>query len=72
MVSQDGDRFIALTDRDASDIVAFCIGDRVFYAPGPRVQVNTEMPFKVVSRFHARAGEAWARVEAQQVAISYL
>merc|ERR1719265_236419 len=55
--SQDGDRFIAPTDRDGCDINAFRMGTRDFYGPGSGFQVNTDYPFKVVTRFHAPAGE---------------
>jgi len=54
--SQDGDRFIAPTDRDGCDINAFRMGTRDFYGPGSGFQVNTDYPFKVVTRFHAPAG----------------
>jgi len=55
--SQDGDRFKSVADRDGCDINAFRMGERNFYGPGAQFQVNTEMPFKVVTRFHAPAGE---------------
>merc|ERR1712046_30294 len=58
--SQDGDRFIAPTDRDGCDINAFRMGDQNFYGEGPQFQVNTQRPFKVVTRFHAPAGELTA------------
>ena len=58
--SQDGDRFIAPTDRDGCDINAFRMGHREFYGAGPQFAVNTEQPFKVVTRFHAPAGELTA------------
>jgi len=54
--SQDGDRFIAPTDRDGCDINAFRMGDRNFYGAGSQFKVNTEQPFKVVTRFHAPEG----------------
>jgi cellulose 1,4-beta-cellobiosidase len=58
--SQDGDRFIAPTDRDGCDINAYRMGETNFYGAGPQFQVNTERPFKVVTRFHAPAGELTA------------
>merc|ERR1712072_1651141 len=32
------------------------MGDKTFYGPGPEFQVNTQQPFKVVTRFHAPDG----------------
>jgi len=32
------------------------MGHQEFYGPGFNFQVNTEQPFKVVTRFHAPAG----------------
>jgi cellulose 1,4-beta-cellobiosidase len=58
--SQDGDRFIAPTDRDGCDINAYRMGETNFYGAGPQFQVNTERPFKVVTRFHAPAGDLTA------------
>ena len=58
--SQDGDRFIAPTDREGCDINAYRMGETNFYGAGPQFQVNTERPFKVVTRFHAPAGELTA------------
>jgi len=54
--SQDGDRFIAPTDRDGCDINAYRMGHREFYGAGSQFEVNTEQPFKVVTRFHAPEG----------------
>jgi cellulose 1,4-beta-cellobiosidase len=54
--SQQGDRFKAPTDRDGCDINAFRMGHRDFYGPGSQFAVNTEQPFKVVTRFHAPNG----------------
>merc|ERR1719386_258572 len=53
---QDGERFICPTDRDGCDVNAFRMGSKDFYGPGPQFQVNTEQPFKVVTRFHAPNG----------------
>merc|ERR1712183_389490 len=53
---QDGDRFISPTDRDGCDVNAYRMGDKTFYGPGPEFQVNTQQPFKVVTRFHAPSG----------------
>lgn len=53
---QDGDRFISPTDRDGCDVNAYRMGDKTFYGPGPEFQVNTQQPFKVVTRFHAPEG----------------
>merc|ERR1712119_168085 len=53
---QDGDRFISPTDRDGCDVNAFRMGNKNFYGPGPEFQVNTQQPFKVVTRFHAPGG----------------
>merc|ERR1712046_58787 len=50
---QDGDRFISPTDRDGCDVNAYRMGDKTFYGPGPEFQVNTQQPFKVVTRIHA-------------------
>jgi len=55
--SQDGDRFIAPTDRDGCDLNAWRMGDQTFYGPGPEFQVNTLQPFQVVTQFHAPDGE---------------
>ena len=55
--SRDEDRFIAPTDRDGCDINAFRMGERNVYGPGPQFHVNTEKPFKEVTRFHEPAGE---------------
>jgi cellulose 1,4-beta-cellobiosidase len=54
---QDGDRFIAPTDRDGCDINAYRMGHQQFYGPGPEFEVNTMQPFTVVTRFHAPDGE---------------
>merc|ERR1711874_453978 len=35
---------------------AYRMGDKTFYGPGPEFQVNTQQPFKVVTRFHAPSG----------------
>jgi len=55
--AQDGDRFIAPTDRDGCDINAYRMGVKTFYGEGPEFQVNTQRPFKVVTRFHAQDGD---------------
>jgi cellulose 1,4-beta-cellobiosidase len=55
--SQDGDRFIAPTDRDGCDLNAWRMGEQTFYGPGPEFQINTMQPFQVVTRFHAPDGE---------------
>merc|ERR1711865_1186008 len=55
--AQDGDRFTAPTDRDGCDINAYRMGDQNFYGEGPNFQVNTQQPFKVVTRFHALDGD---------------
>ena len=57
---EDGDPFIAPTDRDGCDINAYRMGETNFYCAGPQFQVNTERPLKVVTRFHAPAGELTA------------
>merc|ERR1712139_560360 len=54
---QDGDRFISPTDRDGCALNAYRMGVKDFYGPGPNFSVNTMQPFKVVTRFHAPAGE---------------
>jgi len=54
--TQDGDRFVGPTDRDGCDINAFRMGEQNFYGPGSQFKVNTEKPFKVVTRFHAPDG----------------
>jgi len=55
--AQHGHRFIAPTDRDGCDTNAFRMSKKNFYGPGPQFQVITDMPFKVVTRFHALVGE---------------
>jgi len=54
--SQDGDRFIAPTDRDGCDVNAYRMGEQNFYGAGSQFQVNTLKPFKVITRFHAPNG----------------
>merc|ERR1711957_514119 len=44
------------TDRDGCDINAYRMGHREFYGAGSQFEVNTEQPFKVVTRFHAPEG----------------
>jgi len=53
--SQDGDRFKAQTDWmvATSTLSAWAT---VTSGPGPQFAVNTEQPFKIVTRFHAPAG----------------
>jgi cellulose 1,4-beta-cellobiosidase len=53
---QDGDRFIAPTDRDGCDINAYRLGHQDFYGPGSNFKVNTLQPFTVTTRFHAPNG----------------
>merc|ERR1712151_327436 len=55
--AQDGDRFIAPTDRDGCDINAYRMGVKNFYGPGSHFQVDTTKPFTVVTRFHAPSGD---------------
>lgn len=55
--AQDGDRYIAPTDRDGCDINAYRMGETSFYGPGSQFQVDTTKPFTVVTRFHATGGE---------------
>jgi len=55
--AQDGDRYIAPTDRDGCDINAYRLGETSFYGPGSQFQVDTTKPFTVVTRFHATGGE---------------
>jgi len=55
--AQDGDRFKAPTDRDGCDINAYRMGCKHFYGDGPEFLVNTQRPFKVVTRFHALDGD---------------
>merc|ERR1712216_1045259 len=54
---QDGDRWIAPTDRDGCDINAYRLGHRNFYGPGSQYEVDTTKPFRVVTRFHAPSGD---------------
>jgi len=57
--SQEGDSFVGPTDRDGCDINAYRMGELNlnFHGPGSQFAINTEKPFKVVTKFHALRGE---------------
>jgi cellulose 1,4-beta-cellobiosidase len=55
--SQEGDRYVAPTDRDGCDMNAYRQGDTTFYGPGSSFQVDTTKPFTFVTQFHASDGE---------------
>jgi cellulose 1,4-beta-cellobiosidase len=54
--AQDGDRYIAPTDRDGCDINSYRMGETTFYGPGASFTVDTSKPFTVVTQFHAPSG----------------
>lgn len=54
--AQDGDRYIAPTDRDGCDINPYRLGNTDFYGPGSSYAVDTTKPFTVVTQFHAPSG----------------
>jgi cellulose 1,4-beta-cellobiosidase len=55
--SQEGDRYVAPTDRDGCDMNAYRQGDTTLYGPGSSFQVDTTKPFTFVTQFHASSGE---------------
>lgn len=55
--SQQGDRYIAPTDRDGCDINPYRMGATTFYGPGSNFDVDTTKPFTVVTQFHAPSGK---------------
>jgi len=55
--AQDGDRYVAPTDRDGCDLNAYRMGETTFYGPGSQFKVDTTKPFTVITRFHATGGE---------------
>jgi cellulose 1,4-beta-cellobiosidase len=54
--AQDGDRYIAPTDRDGCDINSYRLGNKDFYGPGSSYAVDTTKKFTVVTQFHAPNG----------------
>jgi len=54
--AQDGDRYIAPTDRDGCDINSYRLGNTNFYGPGSSYAVDTTKKFTVVTQFHAPNG----------------
>jgi cellulose 1,4-beta-cellobiosidase len=54
--AQDGDRYIAPTDRDGCDINSYRLGNTDFYGPGSKYSVDTTKKFTVVTQFHAPNG----------------
>jgi len=54
--AQDGDRYIAPTDRDGCDINSYRLGNTNFYGPGSSYAVDTTKKFTVVTQFHAPSG----------------
>jgi len=54
--AQDGDRYIAPTDRDGCDINSYRLGNENFYGPGSSYAVDTTKKFTVVTQFHAPTG----------------
>merc|ERR1719223_2335047 len=59
---QQGDRYIAPTDRDGCDINAYRMGVTDFYGAGSQFQVDTTKPFTVVTRFTA-SGDTLTDIE---------
>merc|ERR1712006_46300 len=55
--SQEGDRYIAPTDRDGCDMNEYRQGKTNFYGPGSEFQVDTTKPFTFVTQFHAPNGD---------------
>ena len=54
--AQDGDRYIAPTDRDGCDINPYRLGNTDFFGPGSSYAVDTTKSFTVVTQFHASSG----------------
>merc|ERR1712139_150198 len=59
---QQGDRYVAPTDRDGCDINAYRMGVTDFYGPGSQFAVDTTRPFTVVTRFTA-SGDTLTDIE---------